>query len=266
METGQPFSMPHDNKIIQPKELSIHLFVNGFSFCTHSKIDFVATPNGVEDFQQAFNDYLAYYPEGSFSSASAIFFQNPSCFVPLSLFDKSHAEQYVSLHHKPKESETLAFDILQEEAQVNLYYHSKPIKKILTESKIEFQCLHYNSILYKQILNLSRSSLVPYQLFLHFHSDAVDIFLVNNNTLQFNNRFRITNEDEFLYYVFFVVEQFKLKADEMEVIFLGKIKSFEGYYDAVKQYHSQIMFKDLQSPFQIDLTEHQAPYLAPFFS
>ena len=64
-----------------------------------------------------------------------IFFQNPSCFVPLSLFDKSHAEQYVSLHHKPKDSETLAFDILQEEAQVNLYYHTEPIKKILTEWK-----------------------------------------------------------------------------------------------------------------------------------
>tara|TARA_A200000113_G_scaffold211058_1_gene211435 strand:- start:555 stop:896 length:342 start_codon:yes stop_codon:yes gene_type:complete len=113
---------------------------------------------------------------------------------------------------------------------------------------------------------LSTSSLVPYQLFLHFHSDAVDVFLVNKNTLQFNNRFRITNEDEFLYYVFFVVEQFKLKADEMEVVFLGKIKGFEAYYDAVKQYHSQIMFEDLHAPFQIELSDHQAPYLAPFFS
>jgi len=181
--------MPHDNKIIQPKELSIHLFANGFSFCTHSKIDFVTTPNGVEDFQQAFNDYLAYYPEGSFSSASAIFFQNPSCFVPLSLFDKSHAEQYVSLHHKPKDSETLAFDILQEEAQVILYFHSEPIKKILTESKIEFQCLHYNSILYKQILNLSTFSLVPYQLFLHFQLELSSFLRLTFVLTKFDGRY-----------------------------------------------------------------------------
>lgn len=258
--------MPLDNKIIQPKELSIHLFVNGFSFCTHSKIDFVSTPNGVEDFKQALTDYLAYYPEGSFTSASVVFFQNPSSFVPLSLFDENQAEAYVSLYYIPNENETLAFDTLEDQDQVNLYYHSDPIKKILMESKIDFHYTHYNSLLYKQILNLSPTSSLPYQLFLHFHIDALDVFLVHQNKLLFNNRFNMANEDEFLYYVFFVVEQFELKAETLELIFLGKIKGFEAYYEAVKLYHSQIKFENQHPSFPVDLSEHQAPYLAPFFS
>jgi len=258
--------MPHDNKIIQRQELSIHMCVNGFSFCTHSKVDFVSTSNGAEDFKRALEEYLAYYPEGSFTSASVIFFQNPSSFVPLTLFDERHAEQYLSLYQKPTQADTLGFDTLNEEAQVNVYYYEHLIKKILEDSKMDFQYVHYNSLLYKQILNLSPSSSFANQLFLHFHSAALDVFLVNQNKLLFNNRFKVTNEDEFLYYVFFVVEQFELKSEELELVFLGKIKGFETYYEIVKQYHAHIKFEDPNPTIQVDLSEHQAPFLAPYFS
>ena len=34
METGRLFLMPLSKKVIQDKELSIHIFKDGFSFCT----------------------------------------------------------------------------------------------------------------------------------------------------------------------------------------------------------------------------------------
>ncbi len=58
--------MPKENKIIQPKDLSIHYFVNGFSFCTHSKIDFIPTPKGASDFKKALEDFFDRWEKGIF--------------------------------------------------------------------------------------------------------------------------------------------------------------------------------------------------------
>jgi len=85
--------MPKENKIIQPKDLSIHYFVNGFSFCTHSKIDFIPTPKGASDFKKALEDFFDYYPKETFLSYSLLFYQNPSVFVPEKFFDDSRAKE-----------------------------------------------------------------------------------------------------------------------------------------------------------------------------
>ena len=63
MGTGQLFLMPNNNKIIQHNELSIHIFVNGFSFCTKSKVDFLPTNNQNSDFKPAFDKFINYYPK-----------------------------------------------------------------------------------------------------------------------------------------------------------------------------------------------------------
>lgn len=56
MVIGQPFLMPSNNKTIQHNELSIHSFVNGFSFCTQSKIDFLPLNKDPEEFKKAFEN------------------------------------------------------------------------------------------------------------------------------------------------------------------------------------------------------------------
>ena len=88
MEIGQQFLMPKKSRIIQPRELSIHIFQNGFSFCTSSKIDFVSSLNNNSNFKTELDDYLGYYTNGDFDSFSIILFQYPSTFVPQNLFNK----------------------------------------------------------------------------------------------------------------------------------------------------------------------------------
>jgi hypothetical protein len=96
MVIGQPFLMPSNNKTIQHNELSIHSFVNGFSFCTQSKIDFLPLNKDPEEFKKAFEEYIDYYPKNTLTSISLVHFEHPSAFVPKPLFDEKFLERYLS--------------------------------------------------------------------------------------------------------------------------------------------------------------------------
>ena len=71
----------------------------------------------------------------------------------------------------------------------------------------------------------------------------MDIFLVKNKSLLFNNRFVIKKQNDFMYYLFFVIEQFDLGPNQFEIEFLGRIDAFESYYEIVKNYHYYITFQ-----------------------
>ncbi len=265
-ETGQQSLMPIKNKLLQQKDLSIHLFGDGFSFCTPSNTDYIQTPNGEEDFRKALKEYFNYYPEGSFNNFSVVSFLNPSTFVPLSLFDKKESQRYLSLYNKPKKREGFHYDVLEEENQVNVFSHPSSLFKDIKSVVSKFEFLHYNTLLYRAVLELGSSEIYSHQLFIHFHAKAMDLYLIKEGKIIFNNRFTVENEDAFLYYVFFVIEQFDLTAEDFELVFLGKIEVFEGYYQIVNQYHPHIKFETGAHTEPLDLSTHKAPYLAPYFS
>ena len=52
METGQPFLMPNKNKILNNNDLSVHIFMDGFYFCTQSKIEFIPLLEDSQDFHK----------------------------------------------------------------------------------------------------------------------------------------------------------------------------------------------------------------------
>ena len=254
--------MTNKNKILQNNDVALHFFKDGFYCCKPSEIVFIPTDKSSNDLNKSLNLYLNSEVQENLNEISIILFQNPSTFVPLSLFDKSLSNRYLNLYDRPKNKEVFAYDSLNEIKQVNVYSYPIYIYTVLKESKINFNLLHYNTILYRQVVNISSSIKSNYQLFIHFQYKSIDVFLTSESKVKFNNRFSVKNEDEFLYYLFFVVEQFNLAKDEYELIFLGRIKSFENYYKTVSKYHNDIRFIDQEKNKILDLQIHKAPYLA----
>ncbi|MEK9613697.1 MAG: DUF3822 family protein, partial [Flavobacteriaceae bacterium] len=104
------------------------------------------------------------------------------------------------------------------------------------------------------------------QLYFHLQKGFLDLFLTQGGNVIFNNRFSVETKDEFLYYTFFVVEQFKLEKGFFDLIFLGEIAEFEPYYSALKRYHDDYVFYE-ESPLNSDkIRQHPAPFLAQYFS
>ena len=184
METGQPFLMLNKNKILKNKDLSIHIFKDGFYFCTQSKIEYIPLLEDHQDFLKILIEYLDYHSKENFNAFSLILFNNPSTFVPLTFFDKSFCEDYLSLYKKTKDYEIVSYDTLEDENQVNLYSFPQFISKVLKKSKINFGFHHYNTILYKKILSLNSSNKFDYKIFIHLQFGAMDVFLLQKKFIK----------------------------------------------------------------------------------
>ena len=257
--------MPLDNKIIQPNELSIHIFVDGFSFCNHSKIEFVPAYNSIEvDFSNALEDLIKFTGEETLTNISVIHFSVPSAFVPKKLFDANKPEQYLKHHSHAFNEHHYNPDHIEGTDQVNVYSFPKSFAHLVEKVNKPTKHLHYCSLLYQMINNLADKH--RSQLYFHLQRGYLDLFLTQDGKVIFNNRFSVKTKDEFLYYTFFVVEQFKLEKGFFDLILLGEIAEFEPYYTELKRYHSDYIFYDESSLNSEKIQQHPAPFLAQYFS
>tara|TARA_B100000989_G_scaffold168358_1_gene125982 strand:+ start:1120 stop:1896 length:777 start_codon:yes stop_codon:yes gene_type:complete len=254
--------MPSKNKSITHTNLSIHLFVNGFSFYTPSRTEFNPITKNIGDFESALEGLLNFYPKEIFSGAQIISYHQPSTFVPIKFFDKNLLKNYLQILGNIDDNSAINFDLLKEESQVNVYSYPKIILKILNQQINNGTLYHYNSLLYSEVNKLSNFSEKEYQLYIHLQKGAMDLYLTKNSYVIFQNHFGIKNKDEFLYYVFYIVEQYKLSSDQFEIVFLGEIRAFKTYYQSIKEFHQIIRFEDREICSKIDIEQHPAPFFA----
>ena len=162
--------------------------MNGFSFCTNSKIDFTPINSDKKELKISLKEKLEFYPKDDFEIYSIVFFQSPSTFVPQKFFDSKKSKIYLSLYNKIPKEDIVAYDILENQKQVNVYSFGKEIKTVLDETEIQFNYIHYNTILHKKILSICSFIEFKHQLFIHFQYKAVDVFLAKMDQVVFNNR------------------------------------------------------------------------------
>ena len=258
--------MPNASKTLQQKALSIHIFADGFSFCSPDQIDYITTPNGTEDFKPAFEEFFAYHKEKSFGELKIINFQHASTFVPTALFDENNKARYLNLFQSSIPISQIEFEKLEPDQLVNVFPVSTLLYSIINNTGLPFSLSHYNTHLFKWIQDYRIDHPNEKELFIHLQKDVLDVFLFLNDTFVFSNRFTVKNTDEFLYYVFFIAEQFDLKSDEFKMIFLGHFKPFQNYYDAAKNYHSTLIFSDVKPLKENFQNLHPAPFFISLFS
>lgn len=264
MEIGRQYSMPTNSVNVPLRNSSIHLFVNGFSFCTPSKTEYIATAEASEDFESEVLELFSFYPKDAFRQAQIISYHQPATFIPLEFFDKKYLSNYLALTGKAAANQIFNYDVLETAQTVTVYTTPKKTLEILNRHLTESTLCHYSSFLYAEVLQISKSVNIKNQLFIHLQAGGMDLYLIENNALRFQNYFSIKNEDEFLYYIFFVVEQYQLKTDAFEIIFLGQIEAYSSFYEVLKQYHSKIRFEASASGNTLSIEQHPAPYLVKF--
>jgi hypothetical protein len=254
--------MPNKNSTIPLQGTSIHLFGNGFSFCTPSKTEFIPAPKGSEDFKSAIDEITNFYPKETIQNLQVVSYHRPSTFVPAVFFEEKLLPNYLRFAGEQDKGSISKFDVLENENTINVYAIPKDISELLNSSlKNNFLC-HYNTLLYKEVVALSKSvGKNKFQLFIHLQSGGMDLYLTENTNMVFQNFFYLKNEEEFLYYVFFVVEQYQLKPQEFEIVFLGEIKNFNSYYEALKKYHLEVHFAKSHPEVSLKTDHHPAPYI-----
>ncbi len=261
MVTGQLFLMQLNNREKKSNALSILLHGDGFSFCTptHHHLYTFEKDNLTEKSLRSWIDYHQLKE----LNPTLIHFENEAVTVPEELFSEDNLVSYLTSSQKISEEEEQSFDPVKKTKQKVVYSISKEKKNLLKAIFPKASSSHFVSSLLPDLATFSEGR-VKKNLFIHLRNGYFDLFLYQGSQLLIQNSFKQVNADEFLYYLFYVTEQFYLNPDQFDLYFLGEYDKYADYYTGVSIFHNAITFLDSKQA-QRD-PAHPIPYFHHYVS
>jgi len=259
METGQQFLMLKNSININSK-LSFHLFNDGFFFNSNSESNYFLFEDINILIENELLNFLKFNDINNSNEPKIVFFDSPSMFIPSKLHDHANSKQFLSNYTGLKSNHKIVFDITDDEKICVIYQVNKEIEKTLTKCFTKLNFKHYTSILYNNLKEYSKSNSDSImKLFVNLQKDKFDLFLIKNQNLIAYNSFPQSNVDDFMYYIFSLIEQYKLSANSFDLLFLDRIEIFESYYSTIKNFHDKIIFIEKEEALKVN-KDHPSPY------
>jgi hypothetical protein len=91
-------------------------------------------------------------------------------------------------------------------------------------------------------LFFSSHSLLKNNLFLNINDGVIELVAKENNELLFYNVFNFENNEDILYYLLFMMEQFKLNPLHTKLAIAGQIETNDALILSIKKYIKQVYF------------------------
>ncbi len=260
-ETGPQFLMQLNNRYLNTDELSIHVFMNGFSFCTKSKISFFDFKSN-ELNTKTLKNWIK-LKNISFSKNKLIIFNHQAAIIPKMLFDKNKTDQYLNTTLKLKK-EIVKYDVLDQTEQVVVYCINNSELKILSEIYPSLKTKHFITILLEKLSIFSKGNSTK-MMYINLRENFFDLFIYQGTQLLFYNSFEQKNEEDFMYYLFYVADIQHLKPGDFKMFFLGKFPFFNNYYSSIKDYHDEIHFINKELILE-NMKSHKVPFFSNIFT
>ena len=259
MEIGQQFLMLFNKKNIIENELSIQIFKDGFSFCSHFSNKFILFKEIDIQFNDVFKNFLEENAYQGFDRVTTIFIDQPATFVPSKIYNEKNTELYLSQNIPLNPLLQISREFTKDGEVVVLYESNKHKKDTLKHYFNDVHFTHFSVILYNLIQQVALTN-EKTEMYINLQNSQFDLLVFNSGKLIFYNSFPHKNEEDFLYFTLAMAEQYSLETDLYSINFLGKYTRFNSYYEALKNYQKKIEFTELEALDSLDLDNHPAPY------
>lgn len=225
------------------KKLSIQVSLSGLSFCVFDLLSNKVTntmsihfeKNKVieEQLWRTFVDYPILTK--SFDEVMVIHDNNLNTFVPTSLFDVHFLASYLQYNTKVFETDFFTHDVIFLYEMNNVYVPFVNINNFLLDQYETFEYQNANSILVKQLLDLSKNK-EEKQVFVHLQKEHFEIVVVKNQQLLLFNSFQYRTPEDFIYFILFTCEQLQLNPETISVQIFGNCSEEDAFFKIAYQY------------------------------
>jgi hypothetical protein len=185
------------------------------------------------------------------NSVEVIHFNSAPSIIPVKFYDKDIKAKYL-------ETNTGSINNIDEDIsadqKINIVYSkNKDLSKTLGLDKQKVSHVNHFTQLYNYLSGVVDNS-DGLSFFIKISSRSFEIMIFNKNEFVFFNTYEIVDENEFLYYTFFVLKNFQSSIKNDKIIFIGKHEIFDKYYNLASKYsridfvedgaHSILNFED----------------------
>jgi hypothetical protein len=245
METGQQFLMQLNSNKKTFQDLSILILKDGFSFCTPEQQHFFGLETETPS-PDALKSWIKYHQINT-ENTTLVYMDHPAVTVPLPLFDKEQPELYLKTAIAIDDTHIVHGETIDPLDQAIVYPITRKwdtlFKAVLPKASIT----HLTAQLLPDLAKFSFGK-TKKNMFVHLRQDQFDLFLFQGGQLLLQNSFPQHNVDDFLYYLFYVTEQFYLKPEQFNLTFLGKYEGFDEYYLGAREFHESIDYFEPHYP------------------
>ena len=160
-------------------------------------------------------------------------FNSPPSIIPSKYYDKSIRAKYLETNSKI--SRGIEEDISSDKKITVIYSKKENLSQILKNDEKKINHTNYFTKLYNYLLGqLQKSDGLSF--FVSLSDISFEVVIFNKNKFVFFNSFDISDENEFLYYTFFVLKNYHVAIKSDKIIFLGKYDRFDKFYNLVSKY------------------------------
>lgn len=229
--------MQLSNKKHYLNDLSILVLKDGFSFCTQEQtyaFPFQENLPSENDLQGFISSHAL-----KIDNTRIYHFDTPSVLVPSPLFEEKTKEKYLTGITSLTPSEVVLSDDIISLLATAVYPQKKAIVGLLKGCFPKASSSHFAGALLPYLKETAAGN-PKRHLYVHLRKGYFDLFLFQGSQLLMHNTFEQKNADDFLYYLFYVTEQFYLKPEQFELYFLGEFNRYTDYYRGAKDFHHNV--------------------------
>ena len=177
----------------------------------------------------------------SVKSLEIVHYNSAPSIIPVKFYDKDIKAKY--LETNTDFISELDEDISADQKITVIYSKNKDLSKTLSLSKQKTTHLNHFTQLYNYLGGIIDNS-DGLSFFIKISSGSFEIMIFNKNEFVFFNTFEIIDENEFLYYTFFVLKNFQSSIKKDKIVFIGKHAIFDKYYNLASKYSRIDYIKD----------------------
>tara|TARA_B100000989_G_scaffold134209_1_gene99744 strand:- start:793 stop:1542 length:750 start_codon:yes stop_codon:yes gene_type:complete len=188
--------------------------------------------------------------EYSLNHIDIIHYNTNPTLIPFKYYDENIKNKYLETNTNIKNK--IYEDISYDKKIAVVYSMNNCLAKVFNINDVVFKHTNYFTRLYNYLLGTLKN-LDGFSFFINLSSKTFEIIIFNKTEFLFFNSFEINDENEFLYYTFFVLKNFQSSYKKDKIIFLGKYEKFQKFYNHACKYceiefiendiHSLINFK-----------------------
>ena len=173
------------------------------------------------------------FKNSSVNSIEVIHFNSAPSIIPVKLYDKDIKAKY--LETNTDFVNNIDEDISADQKITIVYSKNIDLSKTLGVDKQKVTHVNHFTQLYNYLAAVVDNS-DGLSFFIKISSGFFEIMIFNKNEFVFFNTFEIGDENEFLYYTFFVLKNFQSSIKKDKIIFIGKHEIFDKYYNLASKY------------------------------
>ena len=263
-ETGLNYTISvtkNNNHINQnTKELSILVSMYGLSFMiqndTQKKFfEYPFTFANPVTLQQKVSEILAERPvlRETFDLINLIYHNRLNALVPTDFFEPELAKDLLAQQIKLQENDYVNYNYIESLQAFNLYvpYHyfeTSFFKDNFKRLMLKHSATHFFENI--SVIKKQTQDLPVFEVFLNIFPRDFQIAVYKNESLQAYNHFEYSNTDEFLYYLFFMLETLDVKPHQSRLYIFGTDAQNE-ILDQIRLFNDNIKVVPGLNPSQI---------------